>query len=390
MNYYSRICCLMILTCVVGSFAVGQSAVITLVFPSGSRSLAMGEVGTALADDEDVLFYNPAGLGIPNQRWDRGAGTNFFEQLLPAFKIPDLWHGHSAILYQPESPLYGGYAVDLNYLNFGLNTSTDELGNAIAQYMSYEYVLSAAWGFSLEEIGIHNHFFGVALKLINSALAPGIGPNGEGTARSYAVDFGYIWRFLPYMRFGLTFANMGPSVYYINSQESDPIPFTINLAFAYKNTFMIKDFHFLDVNAEVRAEREIVKNYPDKQPDPFYVAMYTGLLNDKEDYPTLQSNFKAINLHAGAEVTFANTGSIRWGLLSDVPGQRFEAHLGFGFRVYDHIQWDFSYIYAPEGFMKNVFPPGANGARDGQISTSITFFRVGSWSAKDGKWFLKP
>ncbi|MBN2037684.1 MAG: hypothetical protein JW768_13165 [Chitinispirillaceae bacterium] len=31
--------------------AVGQSAVITLVFPYGARSYAMGEVGTALADD---------------------------------------------------------------------------------------------------------------------------------------------------------------------------------------------------------------------------------------------------------------------------------------------------------------------------------------------------
>lgn len=389
MNCCRWFSCLLIVTCVSSSFAVGQSAVITLVFPSGSRSLAMGEVGTALADDEDVLFYNPAGLGIPNKRWDKGAGTNFFEQLLPAFKIPDLWHGHSAILYQPESPLYGGYAVDLNYLNFGLNTSTDELGNAIAQYMSYEYVLSAAWGFSLEEIGIHNHFFGVALKLINSALAPGIGPNGQGTAISYAVDVGYIWRFLPYMRFGLTFANMGPSIHYISPQDADPIPFTINLALAYKNTFMIKNFHFLDVNAEVRADREIVKNYPDKQSDPFYVALYTGFLNDTSS--TTKEQWQEVNWHAGAEVTFANTFSLRNGWLIDIAGRRYETHLGFGFRIYDHFQWDFSYIYSPEGYMKGLFTSdGSNGARDGQWSTSITFFRVGSWSSTDGKWFLKP
>ena len=65
------------------AFPIGQSAVITLVFPPGARSLGMGEVGTALADDEDVLYYNPAGLGMQNNRWHGGATTDFYQQLLP-------------------------------------------------------------------------------------------------------------------------------------------------------------------------------------------------------------------------------------------------------------------------------------------------------------------
>jgi hypothetical protein len=54
---------------------VGQSAVITLVFPYGARSSAMGEVGTALADDASVLYFNPAGLDVPNDRFIGGCGT---------------------------------------------------------------------------------------------------------------------------------------------------------------------------------------------------------------------------------------------------------------------------------------------------------------------------
>jgi len=50
----------MILLVALSACAQGQSAVITLVFPSGSRSIGMGEVGTALADDEQVLYFNPA------------------------------------------------------------------------------------------------------------------------------------------------------------------------------------------------------------------------------------------------------------------------------------------------------------------------------------------
>ena len=43
---------------------IGQSAIITLVFPYGTRQDGMGEVGVALGDDNSTCFYNPAGLGI--------------------------------------------------------------------------------------------------------------------------------------------------------------------------------------------------------------------------------------------------------------------------------------------------------------------------------------
>jgi len=42
---------------------VGESAVITLVFPPGARATGMGEAFTGLADDASATYYNPAGLG---------------------------------------------------------------------------------------------------------------------------------------------------------------------------------------------------------------------------------------------------------------------------------------------------------------------------------------
>lgn len=45
--------------------AIGQSSVITLAFPWGARSTGLGETFTGIADDEQALFYNPAGLGQP-------------------------------------------------------------------------------------------------------------------------------------------------------------------------------------------------------------------------------------------------------------------------------------------------------------------------------------
>ena len=43
--------------------AVGESAVITLIFPPGARATALGEAFTGLSDDANATFYNPAGLG---------------------------------------------------------------------------------------------------------------------------------------------------------------------------------------------------------------------------------------------------------------------------------------------------------------------------------------
>ena len=69
---------------------VGESAVITLSFPFGARSAGMGEVGTALADDQSVLFFNPAGLGVADNAWMNGAASWSFEYLLPAFIDPEI------------------------------------------------------------------------------------------------------------------------------------------------------------------------------------------------------------------------------------------------------------------------------------------------------------
>ena len=46
-----------------GVHAVGQSAVITLVFPPGARATGLGEAFTGVADDANATFFNPAGLG---------------------------------------------------------------------------------------------------------------------------------------------------------------------------------------------------------------------------------------------------------------------------------------------------------------------------------------
>jgi hypothetical protein len=167
-----------------------------------------------------------------------------------------------------------------------------------------------------------------------------------------------------------------------------PIPFTVNLALAYKDQFSIRGFPLLEICAEFRADREIEKRNKYGEPDPFYKAIFTGLFLDTS--LTVASKLEIINWHCGYEIKFGRTFAAREGILIDPAGGRYEHHFGFGLSLYDHFQWDFSFIYAPEGYLKGLCGQGsATGARHGQWNTSISFFRIASWSQADGKWWLK-
>ena len=375
--------------------AAFQTAVITLVFPSGARSLGMGEVGTALADDESVLFFNPAGLGFRNERWTGAAVRSFYETLLPTLDLPELWHMHLAVCTQAPFDYIGGFAADFNYINFGANTLNDEEGQTLARFRSSERVESIGWGFNFAELGITNHAWGLTFKRFVSALAPGIGPGNEGTAASFAFDAGYLYKFLDHFQFGFTTMNMGPPIFYISEEEKDPIPFTMNLALAYKGEFDIESVRFFQVCAEIRLAREIATARAYGDPDPFYKAIFTdvGRKNFKE-------NLSETNILLGGEETLVNTISVREGFLFDYIGQRYEFHWGFGLKLFDHGQLDMYSISSREGFFAPIIQHfvsdttddhrhGSWGVRDWQTGISFSFFKLGEWIQHDLAWWEK-
>lgn len=372
------ICCWSSLT-----FAgVGESAVITLVFPHGARSTAMGEVGTALADDEHTIFYNPAGLGVDNERWHTGASCFFYEPLLPAFGIRDLWHIQAAAIWQPPEADMGGFGVDFNYINMGINKWFNELGQPVGAGRSYEQVQTVAWG--ADVFDTKRHYLGASLKYIHSALAPHIGERGEGVAKSVAFDLGYLWIGKHGVRVGATAMNMGPSVFYLRWEDRDPIPFTLRGGVAYVKDIGVDDWTILGVSLGTDFYREFVKNYPDQPPDPFYVALFTSMADDP-----LIEELSEIQVSWGGELKFFETLSLRAGFLFDYVGERYELTFGLGGRFFGHFDVDWSYIHAPEGMLKGVLreidptKTGATGARHGQWRLSFAATDLLDWGLKD-------
>ena len=359
--------------------SIGQAAIITLELPYGARTNAMGDVGAALADDESTVFWNPAGLGPVNERWQGGAFTHFYEPILPAFDIPDLWHTAFAICYQPSSVYIGGFGIFFNYLNYGESTMYDAQGNLTGSVNSYEYVIGIiGYGFNFKEIGRRDISFGINIKGAYSALAPGIGEGDEGIAKSsfsnskfpLSFDFGVLGRFPFGLRIGFTLLNMGPAVYYISRDEADPIPFTIRLAFGYKKEFISNNMRTLRICAEYNLDRVCVYNEPYEDPAPFWLALFKSW----GDEP-IEQELSEIMHNNGYEVTIFNTGSIRLGVID--AGERTELHWGLGFSWLNHFNFDWAYIHSPR---KSI-------ARDGQWGVSFSFYRIFNWTDTDHRWW---
>lgn len=365
-----------------------QSSVIILQFPHGARSLAMGECGVALANDEDVMFYNPAGLGFVNKRWVGGALTSFYEELLPAFNIKDVWHQHnSAIIQFPpgkDTVFLGGLGIDFNMVNYGANKYYDEFGTFLKTVKEREYVFSLSYGTNFEEFGIKNQAFGLSAKYYYSALGPGIGVDNVGVGQGVAIDAGYLWKILPTLRLGVSLLNMGPPVYYITYENADPIPFFINLAIAYDDVVLrFGNLPVLQIAGEIRFEREFVKNNKDKRPDPFFMAVYTSVENQN-----IAQLSNSIIGHYGIEATLFDCASFRAGFLEDIDGVRFEARYGFGIKILNHFVADWYIIDSHEGAFKGMGgnPDGATGARDHQYGYSVSFITALKWSVSDLGW----
>ncbi len=351
--------------------AIGQSAVIALTFPFGARQLAMGEIGTALADDESCTYWNPAGLGVNNEKWRTGKFSLFFEPLLPIFQIPDLWHSAIAICYQPISKYkIGGFGFYWNFLNFGENQEYNADGSIGRSYRSYESIYSLTWGFPVT----NSLYLGFATKYFVSALAPGTESDegGDGVARSLAFDFGLLFKIKYGINFGLTLTNIGPAVSDMSEANADPIPFTVTLALAYQKEIIFEKFKICKISFEYNIGKEMVYNEKGSKPDPFYKAIVTSWQSQ-----SFREGLQEIIHNWGTEITIFNTLSYRMGVLYDKIGSRKEFHIGIGLSALNHFGFNW-YVISSENH---------SFARHGQFGISFDFTNLFKWSDNDFHWW---
>lgn len=203
---------------------------ISTQIPVGARAEGMGRSYTAIADDANATWWNPAGLGFLK-------GNNLalmHSQLVPTL-ADDVYFEYLAFAHEFEG--WGSLGLSVAYLTYGETRAIDENGNDIGGFKSYEVVPQLTYGTRLTpSIGI-----GVGVKYIDVSLAPAwaTGTGKPGTGKTFAADFGALThlslgerRWFPAVSFGAVLNNLGPNIAFIDEEQSDPIARTIKLGVA--------------------------------------------------------------------------------------------------------------------------------------------------------------
>lgn len=166
----------------------GPYAPSVLLFPSGARTLAMGNTGVAGRDD-DVLFFNPAQLVVArgmSASWERYTGSMSGGALSSVTRFNT-----------------GGIAVGMRLLNY------DAAFNAFPIDRDRRTPLSAG-GLSVEgSVGIGQVFKGVR---VGAAAKYAQDQVGDGNVDRAALDLGVSKDLFRYYTFGLAVQNIGRSM----------------------------------------------------------------------------------------------------------------------------------------------------------------------------------
>jgi hypothetical protein len=368
---YSRMFFLFLFFSLPAFGALGITAVPTLEMPSGARQCGMGETGVALADDQNVLSWNPAGLGIHNDVL-KGAISMFGTS-----DVFDWRQRHYSLCYQFNKESRGGLGFDVNGLDYPVST-VDNYGRIISSGFASEHVLSFGWGFNFSELGIKNHYFGVAVKFINSEDPVFFLP-GQEPGRALVCDLGYIWNIIKPLNFGISLQNMGGAILYTGREEPDALPFMVNLGFSYINTIPFNFMRPIDISVEFtmrRAFAHLTASGTGYRPDPFY----TALIKDWQDN-SFFDNMREILYSVGGEAVFFNSAAFRLGYFHDDLGKRQSFRYGLGARFFNHLRIDFFQMPAVWGneVYRAVF------VKKWGLEISLT--NLLAWNKNDLKWW---
>jgi len=324
-------------------YAQGEAAVPFLLIAPGARNGGLGEAGVALVNDATAIYWNPAGLAF--QYEDPAVDcprqlTLMHSRWLPQFNFSDLFYDYAAGRYYIDG--LGMFGASITFLNLGKNVWTDETGNELGTFDSFEYAISLAYATKLKE----NLGIGVNAKIIQSNLSDvSVGSEDrDGRATSFAVDVGVRWVpaysiFDNRLSLGASISNFGPKVTYIDRKQADPLPTNLRLGLAY-TAF---DDGFNKVLVVYDTNRLLVYRYADGTSDGVFKAAFYSVWVKGD----LSERLRRFTHSIGVEYTYGSLIALRVGYFYEDPSFGDRKFVTFGGGIgFNLFNIDFSYISA--------------------------------------------
>jgi hypothetical protein len=324
-------------------FAQGESAVPFLLIAPDARQGGMGEAGVATANNATAIWWNPGGLAFQYTDPEvdsRGEASLMHVKWLPQFNFSDLWYDYLAARYYIDD--IGMIGMGITFLNLGQNHATDENGNDLGTFDSFEYAVTVSYATKLKD----NLGVGINLKYIQSNLTDAnltVGSeNRDGRSSSFAVDLGVKWIpaydfFSNRLSFGANLSNIGPKMTYIDEAQADPLPTNLRMGVAYK--LIDDEFNRMTVVYDMN-KLLVVRN--DEGSDGVFKAMFYSAWTEKDALKRIQHSI-------GLEYWYGNLIALRAGYFYEDKNYGGRQFLTFGAGLkYYVFGIDFGYISASE------------------------------------------
>ena len=219
----------------------------------------------------------------------------------------DLYYVYASYVHPLEG--WGTIGGNITYLSLGQSIRTDEFGNDLGVFDSYDFALTLSYGTLFSP----NLALGMNAKLIISNLsAVGAGrEQGSGRGNSFAVDAGFIYRtYRNKLTLAAALTNVGPDITYIDADQSDPLPRNLAVGVAYKlfDTPYNRLTATFEVNKELVGVKDDISTEFDEAIENMgleywygsYVAFRAGYIYDRTGdvkTPTFGASLQYTNYH---------------------------------------------------------------------------------------------
>lgn len=187
----------------VSSFAYAQSAYEFLRLENSPRAAAMAGSFVSNTDDPNVIFYNPAGIGLLE---GSPVSFSFLNHLVDI--------NSASLSYSRMFEGIGRFGAGVQYVNYGSFTKADAFGNKTGEFGAYDVAFSVGYSNMLDE----NFYYGLTGKFIYSGI-------DERYSTAAAIDIGAMYLF-PETQWSIGFSalNIGSQISsFVNANEELPL-----------------------------------------------------------------------------------------------------------------------------------------------------------------------
>ncbi len=329
------------------SAQVGITGVPFLQIEPDSRAAGMGNSGVAISDNAAAIFWNPAGLGFQK-------GTQFsltHSNWLPTFNT-DLFYDYLVGKHHIEG--IGTIGGHVTFLNLGEQTRTNEKGDNLGTFRSYDITIGASYGVALSD----NLALGTGLRFIYSNLAPAVAVGGQQASKGTTVgaDFGLMYQTTEraimgrdaQFRAGMNLSNVGPGIQYSDEAQKDPIPTMLRTGIAYITDLDAEGFNTFTITADVSKimARSDTSGSTMNFTEALLKSWDTYTYNNGTEFVDVPLA-EQLMFGVGAEYWYDQKFALRGGYYYESPnnGDRQYMTVGAGLR-YNMFGVDFSYVIA--------------------------------------------